>query len=124
MIGSVYQSPFDSTVPSYDFTLPIEIGAKLEETAPGITGVITSQKIPGEDWTTTLQRVLPALVATYQQKQILGIQLERAKQGLDPLDASSLGVGVNVGLSPDLTRTLGILGIGSIAAYLILRKVK
>lgn len=94
---------------------------QLETVAPGVTGVISSQQSGGESWMDTLQRTLPVLAATYQQKQILGIQLARAQAGLPPLDPAALGVGVSVGISPELKQMLVIGGIGLAAVIFMSR---
>lgn len=99
-----------------------EYTASLEETAPGITDIVNSQAKPGESWTDVLPRALTALVATEQQRQILKIQVERAKQGLPPLDASQFGVGVNVGLSPEITKMLAVGGAALLAVIYLTRK--
>lgn len=96
---------------------------QLETVAPGVTGVITSQQSGGESWMDTLQRTLPVLTATYQQKQILGIQLARAQAGLPPLDPSALGVGVSVGVSPELKQML-VLGSIGLAAVIFMSRGK
>lgn len=59
-----------------------------------------------------------ALLTFSQQSDINKINLERAKQGLPPLDAAYSGVGVNVGLSP-ATQRLVIYGGLAALAFLI-----
>lgn len=88
----------------------------INQVAPNATAVIQAQAAPGESWTDTLQRSLPILVATYQQKQILDVQMQRAKAGLPPLDASQYAAGVQVGLSSDTQKMLlfGALGIAAL----------
>lgn len=91
----------------------------VEVIAPGITGIVESNRVPGESWTDTLQRLLPILATTYQQKQLLDVQVDRARSGLPPLDASMYAPGVQVGLSSDTSRTLMLLG-GAVLAVLFL----
>lgn len=105
-----------------DSAVPPDYAEILEATAPTITSKINEQQQPGESWMDTLQRTLPVLVATYQQKEILDIQMERARQGLPPLDPSQYGVGVTVGLSPDVKRWLLIGGAGLAAVLLLSRR--
>ena len=69
-------------------------------------GTITTQEVP---W---YGNVLTALSAAYQQNEINKINLERAKQGLDPLPASATATSVNVGLPPEQMRQLMLLGGG------------
>lgn len=108
--------PFLNDIQQTDATVPAEYADAIETAAPTINQKIVEQQQPGESWTDTLQRTLPILAATYQQKQILEIQMERARQGLPPLDPSQYGVGVSVGLSPDVKRwiTYGAIGLGAL----------
>lgn len=105
-----------------DQAMPADYADALEYVTPTITSKIYEQQQPGESWMDTLQRTLPILVATYQQKEILDIQMERARQGLPPLDPSQYGIGVSVGLSPDVKRWLMIGGAGIVAVMLLTRK--
>lgn len=118
-----YSTSTDSFV-AYDNTPPPEYVTSLEAVAPSITQKIAQQGGSGESWTDTLQRVLPMLAATVQQKEILSIQLARAKAGLPPLDNSQFGVGVSVGLSPDIKNYLMIGGIAALAMFLMSGKRK
>lgn len=95
---------------------PPDYATSMETVAPGIVPLIAQTQVQGETWTDTLKRSLPIIAATYQQKQILDVQMDRAKQGLPPLDASQYGVGVNVGLSPEVMKMvmLGLVGIGAV----------
>ena len=102
-----------------DAPIPTDYQTALESVAPSITQKIAQQGGNGESWTDTLQRVLPLLATTYQQKEILNIQLERAKQGLPPLPNSQFGLGVNVGLSDDVKNYLLIGGIALAAVFLM-----
>jgi hypothetical protein len=105
---------------------PIEatFRAALESVAPTVTTKIGEQAMPGESWVDTLQRLMPILATTVQQRQILNAQMERARQGLPPLDATQYGVGVSVGLSPETQRMLmfAALGIGGVLLFMALRK--
>lgn len=97
----------------------------VETVAPGITGIIASNREPGESWTDTLQRLLPILATTYQQKQLLDVQVDRARSGLPPLDASMYAPGVQVGLSSDTTKTLLMFGGAALAVlFLMSRRVR
>lgn len=106
----------------YDFNTPDQqYTSALEFVAPSITTKIEEQRADDESWADTLQRILPFITATYQQKKILEIQAERAKQGLPPLDQSQFGVGVNVGVSDD-AKWLGYAAIGVVALLLLKRR--
>lgn len=94
--------------------------SSLEQVAPGITSLVDQSQQPGETWVDSLARMLPVLATTYQQKQILDIQIERARMGLPPLNASQYGLGVSVGLSNDAKNML-LLGAAAIGVVLLLR---
>lgn len=91
----------------------------LNAVAPNTTTVIAQTAVPGESWFDTLARALPLVAATYQQKEILGVQMDRAKAGLPPLNMSQYAAGVNVGLSPDTSKLLlyGALGIAALFMF-------
>lgn len=104
--------PFDIQVGGY--------GATLEKIAPGINQAI-SDSSSGESWFDTLKKVIPALTMTAQQYQLMNLNIERAKQGLPPIDiASYSGVGVNVGIAPD-TQKLLLWGGAALLLVLFLR---
>jgi len=111
-LGTTF-APGDATVsglqPSPDWADALEAGA------PGVTAVVAENQTSGETWINTLTRLLPVMATTYQQRQLLEIQTERARQGLPPLDASQYGVGVNVGLNPDTRKLLIYGGVAALA---------
>lgn len=113
-LGSTF-NPGDDQIPVWSTPDDSYIAA-LEQTAPGITAMIPTQQAAGESWMDTLARSLPIIAATVQQKQILDIQVQRAKAGLPPLDASQYAAGVNIGLSPEVQKILimGAVGIGAV----------
>lgn len=88
--------------------------------APNATAIVAQNQTPGESWSDTLQKVLTGLVATNQQRQLMQINIDRAKAGLPPVDINAYtGVGVNVGLSAGTQQlvTYALLGVG---AFLLL----
>lgn len=98
-------------------------GVTLEKIAPGINQAIADSS-DGESWIDTLKKIVPALTMTAQQYQLMQLNIERAKQGLPPIDiATYSGVGVNVGLSPD-TQKLIIYGGLALLVVLFLRSKK
>lgn len=103
--------------------MPADWAASLDAAAPNVTQIVSEQRASNETWIDTLQRVLPALVTTYQQKQILSIQMERARAGLPPLPNSDFGTQVSVGLDAQTRQYLMIGGIG-LAALLAWRAFK
>jgi len=91
--------------------------------APGFNEKVAQAAAPGEDWLTTAQRIMTAVTMTYQQQQLMTLNIERAKQGLPPLDiAQYTGVGVNVGLSPATQQLVMVLGLGLLGILFLGRR--
>lgn len=103
------------------FNMPSAYASSLEAIGPGVTSLVDEQQGNGENWFDTLGRLLPGLVATYQQKQLLQLQVDRARQGLPPLNASQYGAGINVGLSQDTQKLIMYGGI-ALVAFMLLSK--
>lgn len=98
--------------------------ASLETIAPGVSSLIADTRQSDESWSDALQRLLPVLAATWQQKQLLDVQVERARAGLRPLDVSEYAPGVKVGVTPE-TRNLLVVGglvLAGIAIWGLARK--
>lgn len=91
----------------------------LESVAPTVTQKIVSQQQENEPWWETWSRIASSVVMAKQQRDLMQINVERAKQGLPPLDiAQYSGVGVNVGLSPQ-TQALVTYGGLALLAFLV-----
>jgi hypothetical protein len=91
--------------------------------APGFNEKVASAAVAGEDYLTTAQRILPSVLMSYQQLQLMNLNIERAKQGLPPLDiAQYTGVGVNVGLSPATQQLVMVLGLGLLGILFLGRR--
>jgi len=103
---SLYEQP--GVAPDY--------AAQLEMLAPTITEKIADTQTPGESWIDTLARILPSITAAWQQRELLNVQIERARAGLPPLDVSQYTPGVSVGLSQS---TKDLVMYGGIAALAI-----
>ena len=98
-------------------------GVTLENDNPGITKMIEQTQVPGESWIDTLTKLATAITMTAQQRQLMQLNIERAKKGLPPMDITSYsGVGVNVGLSPDTKNLLIYGGIALVAVFFLTRK--
>lgn len=90
----------------------------------------TSSLFDPEKWKavgTSLSQAGSALLPLYQQQQIMKLQLERAKQGLPPLDTSALTAesGVQVGINPATRNTILMvagLAVGGLLLYKFLGK--
>lgn len=79
-----------------------------------------------DDLTGFITDLAPVYVATEQQKQLNKLNLERARMGQAPLDASQAStISTQVGLSPQTQQTMllgaGILTIGAITAVALAR---
>lgn len=98
--------------------------SSLETLAPGVTTLVEDQRMANESWVDALARLLPVMASTYQQKQLLSVQVERARNGLPPLDASQYAPGVKFGLSADTQRLVmwGGLALLGLLAFTALRK--
>ena len=88
--------------------------------APNATQIIAQNQTPGESWVDTAQKVLTGLVMTEQQRQLMQLNIERARQGLPPIDINRYtGVGVNVGLSQGTQQLVLYLALGAGALILL-----
>lgn len=92
----------------------------IEEAAPGFMDQASKLATPGEDWISLIARTMSTLAMTNAQRELLQVQVDRARQGLPPLDSSQYGLGATVGLSPATLRTLRTLLIGGILAAVLL----
>jgi len=96
--------------------------AVLDQVAPGIVQKINQTQTPGESWIDTLTKLVPALTMTVQQVQLMQLNIERARNGLPPIDiASYSGIGVNVGLSASTKNLLIYGGIALVAVLFLTR---
>ena len=74
---------------------------------------------PTTDSTPWYAAPLTALTSIYQQKTLMDINVERARQGLAPIDQSAFAPTVNVGLPPDQMKQIMMLaGLAVLALYL------
>lgn len=108
---------FVSAQPSADYA------QSLESIAPNINTLVSENRQADEPWYEALVRMLPAIAATQQQRELLKVQTERAKAGLPPLDTSSYGLGVRLGLSEDSKQLLiyGGVALVALAAFGIIK---
>ncbi len=65
--------------------------------------------------TDILKSVLPAVAGVYTAKQLIDINIERAKQGQPPIEQSAIAPQVNVGIPP--AQLDAITGVGKIAIF-------
>lgn len=111
------------TAPSYGTaaTEDRSYAPAIEAAAPGITDVANRIAVEGESIISAISRAMTMVAMTEYQRQILKTQLERARQGLPPLQPSEYAPAVNVGLSPQ-TRSLLIYGGLALVAVMLLRR--
>ena len=108
--------PFDQM----PYGMDIAQSSAIESFAPNATKIIAENQTPGEPWYDTAQKILTGLVMTEQQRQLMQLNIERAKQGLPPIDINRYsGVGVNVGLSQGTEKLVLYLALGAGAFLLI-----
>lgn len=115
--GAVFSPDF---LPTFEITPSADYVASLEEIAPGITDMTISQaQATGENWIDSLARLLTAVVVTEQQRDLLRVQVERARAGQPPLNVSEYAGGAQIGLSSDTKWFVGLALAGVIAAFLL-----
>lgn len=92
----------------------------LESIAPTITQKIATQQQADEPWWETWSRIASSVVMANQQRQLMQINVDRAKRGEPPLDiAQYTGVGVQVGVSQNTQQFLTYAGIAVLGFLLI-----
>lgn len=93
--------------------------AAINNTAPGLLQQADKIAVPGEDWISSVSRAITTVAMADHQRKLLDIQLDRARRGQPPLDSSQFGLGVSVGVSPQIMY-LGLAAL--VVLYLVLRK--
>jgi len=92
----------------------------IESYAPTLTQKIKSQQQQDEPWWETWGRIASSVVLAQQQRELMKINVERAKKGQPPLDmAAYSNVGVNVGVSQGTQQFLTYAGIAVLGFLLI-----
>jgi hypothetical protein len=92
----------------------------LETIAPTVSQKIVSQQQRDEPWWETWGRIASSVVMANQQRQLMQINVDRAKRGEPPLDvAQYTGVGVQVGVSQGTQQFLTYAGIAVLGFLLI-----
>lgn len=84
--------------------------------------VVTAVKEP--DWFDRVLQAMQAAGAYMTSRDLSKVNLERAKQGLEPISADSIAPQMQFGLSPE-TRTLikySVLGLGGILLFTALKR--
>ena len=112
-----------TTTPTYGTVSTEDRGfvPAIEAAAPGITEIANRIAVEGESWISAISRAMSVVAMADYQRRILNAQLERARQGLPPMQPSEYAPAINVGLSPQ-TRNLLIYGGLALVAVLLLRR--
>jgi len=117
--GTMVSAADPSKVVTSDLT-PQWVSA-LNQIGSGLADKVQSQQQQDEPWWQTATRILSALSMSQQQRELMKINIERAKQGLPPLDiAQYTGVGVQVGVSPQTQQLITYGGL-ALLAFLVFR---
>lgn len=72
----------------------------------------------------TLKEMVPAYANYQLTRDLYSLNMERAKQGLPPIDAAAVSPQVNVGLAPQTQQLLVVGGLGLLAVLLLTRGKK
>ncbi len=94
----------------------------LDTAAPGVADAVAAETAGGMDWISALSKVIQTYVMADSQKQYLAANLELARAGKPPLDASNYGLGVSVGMDANTRKMVtwavaGALAIAGLAVY-------
>ena len=88
---------------------------------PSLAQTVANVQAPSENYFDAMLRAANSLILADSQRRLLAVQLDRAKQGLPPLDSGQYGLGVNVGISPETQRSLmigaGVVGLALLVLY-------
>lgn len=99
-----------------------EFASAIEKFAPGFSRYLPEFGAGGSDWIDSISKAAGALAMTKAQRELLDVQIDRAKRGLPPLDSSQYGLGATVGISRDTIITAGLVAGGLLVLYMTLRK--
>ena len=129
LVDESWDDPADPIMGALDMSSIINIGRGVGQAAT--EGITDSTPLPTSSGSSmiadTLTKLATAFVPLYGQKKILDLQIERARQGLPPLDTSNIidpNAGLNVGLTKGTQNTvLMVAGLG-LAALLLMKLVK
>lgn len=90
---------------------------QVEAAAPGTVQNAASNSFDWNSLVSNLTQLVGVVVQAEAQRDLLQVNLQRAQQGLPPINAQQYMPGVNVGVSQDTQKmiyTLGALGIGAV----------
>lgn len=96
----------------------------IDDTAPGIVQQANTIRLPWESTLDSITRAISTLAMADAQRKLLNVQIQRASQGLPPLNSAQYGIGasVNVGVAPETQRML-LIGGGLLLAAIVVPKL-
>jgi hypothetical protein len=98
--------------------MDVDFQAAIQQIAPGIVEQTDQVAVPGESWISSVARAMGTVAMADYQRKLLNVQLDRARQGKPPLQPSEYGLGVQVGVSPQIV----LLGLAAIAALVLIAR--
>jgi hypothetical protein len=106
--------------------MPASYQQVFNQAGPGVVEAIQQAQNPNEKWTDTFAKIATNLGLGFQQYQLMNLNVERARQGLPPIDVARYsGAGVNVGLSAgtqQLVTYAGLALVGLVLLNMVTRK--
>lgn len=98
-----------------------EFAQAIEQFAPGFSRFLPTTD-EAQDWVSSIAQAAAAVELTRAQRELLQIQMDRARAGLPPLDSSQYGLGASVGISRDTILMIGGVGVGLLVLWSALRR--
>lgn len=99
-----------------------EFASAIDQFAPGFSQYLPDLGAGASDWIESISKAAGALAMTKAQRDLLEVQIDRARRGLPPLDSSQYGLGATVGVSRDTIITAGFVVGGLLVLYMTLKK--
>ncbi len=98
--------------------LELAYQTQLQNDDPGLAQTVANVQAPNESYFDAMLRAVNSLILADSQRRLLAVQLDRAKGGLPPLNISQYGMGVSLGLSPDVQKILVFGGVALLGVFL------
>jgi len=100
--------------------IPVSYQQVFNQAGPGVVEAIQQAQSPGENWTDTFAKIATNLGLGFQQYQLMNLNVERARQGLPPIDVARYsGAGVNIGLSAGTQQLVTYAGLALVGIVLL-----
>jgi hypothetical protein len=112
--------PATSTPDVSTVEMPVSYQQVFNQAGPGVVEAINAAQDPGEKWTDTFAKIATNLGLGFQQYQLMNLNVERARQGLPPIDVARYsGAGVNIGLSAGTQQLVTYAGLALVGIVLL-----